>query len=304
MIAALALTWLAAGVFGLVAPRLALRADPRLAVPLLSVGGLALATATTGATALMLLPWVGQDALVAHLGHWSHRTLAAHDPVSRLAALVAAAVLTAVAVRVALAGVREGLRLILTWRLAGRAGQGAAGDLVVLDGPATVAYALPGWPTRRGVTVVSQELLARLDGRGRRALLAHERAHLRCRHDLHAAAVAVAAAANPLLRTLPAALGSAAERQADGAAVRAVGDRAVVAAAIAIAAGITPPLGLAAGGGDVPARVETLLRPVAGRTTLAAALTAGAVAVAVAAGWWLAHDVDAVFDLAQAAWHR
>ncbi|HVL85304.1 MAG TPA: M56 family metallopeptidase [Pseudonocardia sp.] len=57
----------------------------------------------------------------------------------------------------------------------------AAPGARVLDHPVPVAYCLPG---RRARLVVSAGALDALDGSGVRAVLAHERAHLRERHDL------------------------------------------------------------------------------------------------------------------------
>ena len=58
-------------------------------------------------------------------------------------------------------------------------------------------------------------MLRSLDGAQRRALLAHERSHPRHRHHLHHTACQFAAAVNPLLRRLPAAVELATERWAD-----------------------------------------------------------------------------------------
>ncbi len=57
----------------------------------------------------------------------------------------------------------------------------AAPGAHVLDHPVPVAYCLPGLRSR---LVVSAGVLDALDGPGIRAVLAHERAHLRERHDL------------------------------------------------------------------------------------------------------------------------
>lgn len=54
-------------------------------------------------------------------------------------------------------------------------------DTQVIDAPAALAYCLP---VDGGTTVVSTGLLSALDEREQRAVIAHERAHLRFRHDL------------------------------------------------------------------------------------------------------------------------
>ena len=68
---------------------------------------------------------------------------------------------------------------------------------------------------RPGRIVVSTGLLRRPDASERRALLAHERAHLAGGHDVHNTAAHLAAAASPLLGRLAAAVALACERRAD-----------------------------------------------------------------------------------------
>lgn len=75
-----------------------------------------------------------------------------------------------------------------------------------------------GRPVRRrrgGRVVVTTALLDRLRPAERRALFAHERAHLAARHDRFLLAVQLAARANPFLRPLRTAVAYTAERWAD-----------------------------------------------------------------------------------------
>ncbi|MYW45162.1 M48 family metalloprotease, partial [Streptomyces sp. SID161] len=123
-------------------------------------------------------------------------------------------------------------------RGARRALAGVPGRTVaVLPDGTPYAYALPG---RRGRIVVSTALLAALAPAERRALFAHERAHLTARHHRHLLAARLAARANPFLRPLCTAVGYTAERWADEEAARAVGDRRTVARAIGKAALLSP----------------------------------------------------------------
>lgn len=136
--------------------------------------------------------------------------------------------------------------------------------LTVVTADEPIAFARPG---RRGGVVVSTGMLAALRPDERRVLFAHERAHIRARHDLHLLAHAVGAAVLPWLGPLRADTGLAAERAADDAALAEVGgDRRLVASAIARAAlaadghgGATPVLAI--GGGAVTFRVQSMLRP-------------------------------------------
>jgi Zn-dependent protease with chaperone function len=296
---ALLLPLLVAAGFGLCAPLVARRLPPRQATWLLSAG--ATLTALCGLAVLGLVGsvLVGQEPSIAREGHWSGAALRARAPVD---AAVAAVALTACAAAVAAglhAAVRRGRSLLALHRLC-RELPAAGSGLVVVDDPAAGAYAVPGRPGR---VVVSQSLLAALSAPERRALLAHECAHLRRGHHWHLAAVTLAAAVNPLLRPARLAAAHAVERWADEEAAAAVGDRRVAATALARAALLTggrPPT-LAAAAHAVPLRVAALLAaPPRSRPRLATAvvllLLVGAGAAVLAAA-----RTEDLFDLARAA---
>jgi hypothetical protein len=169
-------------------------------------------------------------------------------------------------------------------------------ELVVLDESEALAYAVPGRPGHDcGRIVVSRGLLVTLSPQGRRALLAHERAHLTEHHELPVLLAGVAASGLPLLHALPRAVRTACERSADEAAARAVGDRAVVADTIVQVA--RPAVGgvvFGGAGADVPARVAALLRPRGGRALVVLAVIT--LAASYACLMWLGHTLDAVLD--------
>lgn len=134
-----------------------------------------------------------------------------------------------------------------------------AGDgLRVLDVPEPLAYCLPGVRSR---VVVSRGTLTALADKEIAAILSHERAHLRARHDLvlemftavHAAFPRFVRSANALdaVRLLI-------ELLADDAAVRAAGPTPLARALVACAAGRTPAGALAAGGPTTVLRVRRL----------------------------------------------
>ncbi|MFE6618083.1 M56 family metallopeptidase [Streptomyces sp. NPDC057740] len=139
-----------------------------------------------------------------------------------------------------------------------------ATGVAVLPDDVPYAYALPGG--RRDRVVVTTALLDRLEPAERRALFAHERAHLTARHHRFLLTVQLAARANPFLRPLRTAVSYTTERWADEEAARAVGSRRAVACAIGKAALVsqgTPIATLAgfAAPGPVPRRVAALLGP-------------------------------------------
>ncbi|MFD6230102.1 M56 family metallopeptidase [Streptomyces sp. NPDC060232] len=172
-----------------------------------------------------------------------------------------------------------------------RAGQALAGlpttSVAVLADEDPYAYALPG---RRGRVVVTTGMLALLSSRERRALFAHERAHLAGRHHRFLLAVQLAARANPFLRPLRTAVAFTAERWADEEAASSVGSRRTVARAVGKAALVSrgaPAATLAgfADAGPVPRRVAALLGPAPSTSWWPRALTpVGMAAWGAAAG--------------------
>ena len=250
------------------------RLQPRTAAILLAAGCVVAVATTAVAVASVVLdqladvPW-----LAARLG-WCTR--AATTPAGLVAVLGGAAVLVG--------GVRRGSR---TARRHRRQRSVSTDPIVVVESTVPHAVAVPGRP---GQVVVTTGLLAVLDPFERRAVLAHEFAHLRLHHDLYLRVATVSAAALPLLRPVRDRLRFAVECWADESAATEVGSRATVATAllkVALAGvpggfGVVP---LAIGGADIADRVALLQEtqlPVGWRVTGAsatAAVTAGGLAV-------------------------
>ena len=160
----------------------------------------------------------------------------------------------------------------------------------VLDVDEPLAYCLPGIRSR---VVLSVGTLATLSRPELTAILRHERAHLRARHDLVLESfVAVHTAFPRLVRSRSAleAVRLLVELLADDAAVRAVGPTPVARALVACAAARTPAGAMAAGGPTTVIRVRRLSGPPnSALLSLAAYLAAAAVLVvptiAVAVPW-------------------
>ena len=156
----------------------------------------------------------------------------------------------------------------------------------MIEAVAPTAFAVPG---RHPHVVVSTGMLDLLDADERRAMLAHERAHLRHHHHRFIIATEVAAAMLPPLRPAARRVRFATERWADQDAAREVGDPKVVARAIARAAlarsePSRPALALV--GSDVAARIQALTRDLIGspaeRVSLAVVMPMAVAAIAVA----------------------
>jgi Peptidase family M48 len=170
--------------------------------------------------------------------------------------------------------------------------------VIVLPMAEPLAVAVPG---RGGRIAISRGMLAVLNQDERCALLAHERTHLRCRHYLFLAAIALAGLLNPLIRPLRPATVYSLERWADEVAAERVGDRKVVASAVAkaaLASGGHTSFALAATGGPVPQRVSALLKaPSAARSRWLSLAGAGAAVVLVVTGWSVETVVETAGDL-------
>ncbi|MFF4182354.1 M56 family metallopeptidase [Streptomyces sp. NPDC001691] len=246
-------------VLALVAPWAGGRLPPRLAAWLLTLTSLVAAVGTAGALGMMAFTLIGQIPAVAAEGEWSPGLLAAHTPVNRLVAAVCALAVAGCAGALAVSAWRQGV----VWLAARRECRAlpAGSGLAVVDDPVPQAFALPGSPGR---VVVSSGMLRALSTDERTALLAHERAHLRHRHHVFLLVLRLAAALDPMLRPVARAGSLAVERWADEEAGALVGDRTLVARAVAraaLAAKRAPRHSLAATGGPVPQRVRALLAP-------------------------------------------
>ncbi|GAB3033799.1 M56 family metallopeptidase [Parafrigoribacterium mesophilum] len=139
------------------------------------------------------------------------------------------------------------------------------GDMVVLDCEESAVYCLPG---RRRRTVVTTAALRSLDDGQLEAVLAHERAHLRERHDLAITLSSALAAAFPAVRLFRVAASETArlvELRADDAAAARTDRLTVAGALLSIVTGATPhPVpssAMAAAGSGTAARVRRLLPP-------------------------------------------
>jgi hypothetical protein len=282
-----------------VAPRL----PPRAAGWLLTGSSLVLAAGSTVALALPVFAGLSLITAVADAGHWSPDALRSFDAVSVPVSIASGVVLLVLGVHVVRTAVRY-----LRWarRLSRELDEhGRDGGVVLLPGDEPVAFSAPG---RGGRIAISSGMLAALNPRERCALLAHERAHLALRHHLFLIAGTLSSALNPLLRPLCAAAGFALERWADETAARHVGDRGLVARAVAKAAlAGRPPRGfaLAATGGPVPRRVSALLTPppVAGNpmAMLGSALVLGLAVLSAQTALDGAADLHDGIETAQAA---
>jgi Zn-dependent protease with chaperone function len=165
---------------------------------------------------------------------------------------------------------------------------------------AVFAYAVPG---RHRRIVASTGMLKTLSSPQRRALLAHEEAHLRHHHHVYVQLARLAAAANPLMWPVSGAIDLAVERWADESAARAIGDRVTVARALAAAAlthGPAPSGALAGAQSHVVDRVQALLAPPRWRLSAAAAVGLS-VAVCWAAALVVVSRVHGLMELAEIA---
>ena len=137
---------------------------------------------------------------------------------------------------------------------------------LVVDYPSAAAYCLPGLRSRSRI-VVSVGTLELLGRRELAAVLAHERAHLRERHDLVLLPFTALRRAFPRSATCTGAQRAVAllvEMLADDRALRGRPARELVSALVRFGTAGTcpaPPGALAAGEGEVAARVTRLIKP-------------------------------------------
>jgi Zn-dependent protease with chaperone function len=169
-------------------------------------------------------------------------------------------------------------------------GKSQGNHLRILDVAQPLAYCLPGVRSR---VVVSEGALNALADNEMAAILSHERAHLRARHDLVLEMFTAVHAAFPrFVRSAHAlhAVRLLIELLADDAAVRAAGPTPLARALVACASGPTPSGALAAGGPTTVLRVRRLggqpnSRALAATAYLAAAAVLVVPTVALAVPW-------------------
>jgi Peptidase family M48 len=218
-----------------VAPVIGLRLCPAAATRVL--GAVAVVAGAATLAALVLLGIGGVLRPIALAG-WGLDTDTAH---ALLAADSVPWPLGAAALLLLAAAVVRALRVIRAERAAlddlRRVVAGHRGELLVLDDERPYAYAVPSGP---GTIIVSTAMLTALDAAERRAMLAHERAHLSGHHHRYRLISRLGAAVNPALRQLDRQISFQIERWADEHAATLTG-RPVAARSLARAALASPP---------------------------------------------------------------
>jgi Zn-dependent protease with chaperone function len=226
--------------------RLPPRAATRLLTSLIVGCGLAIFWAALTVTSGFLARVPLSENLFGWCSHLAHR----HEHVSYLAGLLSGALLISMVF-----GVARSLR-----RYRRLCAEGSA-PLQIVATAEPIAVTLPG---RQPRVLISTGMLACLDPPQRDVVYAHELAHAHHRHHRFLLAGDIVASAVPLLRPIANQLAHAIERWADEEAAVAVGDRRLVATAIAQAAMAVTSYGtgtLGMAGGSVPERVRALLAP-------------------------------------------
>jgi Zn-dependent protease with chaperone function len=255
-----------------------------------------------------LAAWILVAALppVAAIGRWRAADVEAASAIPPSVTVVALLALVWIAARLVKRLSSVIGALCAGWRLE-RSLPSRAGlaRLVVVEDDEPSAHAVAGLPGCSGHIIVTTGLLHGLDDRElRRAVVEHERAHLRHHHAAFQVLCELAVAVNPLLRSMAGRVAYALERWADEDAAE-VTSRATVAEAVATVSlqrgfsAQAAPARLAFHEVGVGARVSALLEePPDGRWQ--ARFVEVAVAVlfvgAAAAGLHACHDTEVLFE--------
>ena len=189
--------------------------DPRWGARILLATSAMTTIALTSTLAMLALPLVGQNDALADYAHWSNAVFARGSVPGRIVAILAAATIAALAVRAVNEG-RVQRRARVAARALRRQLRAATGEVVIAasDNPDAMAVS-------SDLIVMTTGLVRVLDAEQRRAVLTHERAHLRHRHHRYLQVAGVLTALNPLLFRVPDALSYLTERWADEEAARA-----------------------------------------------------------------------------------
>jgi peptidase M48-like protein len=272
---------------------------PRTGVWCLSAGAITAAASWCVSLAMITFTGLGRITFVADEGHWSATLWRRVDPVGVWTARIAGTALAACICMFAYRLIRE----MMAWHQLNlvSGGFGTSETLIFVDDDSPHAYATGG---RRPRIVVSRGLLRSLTTAERRAVLAHETAHVRHRHDVHLMVLRLAVSLNPFLRPFLPAGDLAVERWADEETAVAVGDRTLVArtllrAALAGTGTARRPHGaLAHASGDVGRRIRALLQaPPRPRWSMTAVAWLLLVAT-ITAPFFAADNLDVLFNRA------
>ena len=247
------------------------RMRPAQAVVLLAAAALAVSLASGMALTAIAVAVIATLTAVAADGHWSAVTIRAEIPIPGWLGALAAVAVMVLLLRGAIRTCAIVVALVRADRLC-RNIRAGGGPVVILDDDSADAYMVAGL---RGCVVISQRLLSELSPDERRVLTAHELSHLTKRHHLYVHVADIAAAGNPLLRRVSAAVRLGVERWADEDAAVGIGDRRTAGRALARVALLRSALARATTGlslaGNVPvlgvgalqvaSRVQALLAP-------------------------------------------
>lgn len=261
--------------------------DPRRSVWRLAVGGSVLAVAAVASAAIAGWALVARIPLIASIGGWDVRQVQGSVDVPPAVSIVGLVVLVVAGTRLFAASSRA----LCEWRAVLELHRSLRPGPRIIDASAVAgaAVAVPALPGHPGRIVLDRALVDALEPVERTAVIAHEAEHLDARHAWASTVVALAIAANPLLRTLGPVHAVAVERAADEQAAART-DRRTTARAVATAAlhaSTTQRLVLGIGSSVTATRVEALLaEPVGGRRRAAILLALPVLAAlgALAAG--------------------
>lgn len=206
------------------------RLTPGAAVATLTIA--AVGTAAASVTAVAVLAFAGLDRLPVprRMAYWLDHHGPLDRPIPQAMGVMAIVALALMAASVLYRTALIAIAVVRSDRHWGR--RPSRNGLVIVDTPIPDAFAVAG-PRQR--IVISRSLLRALPRDQRRALVAHERAHLDSHHQLYIQAVDIAAAANPLLLPVTGQIRAHAERWADESAAARVG-RPIIARALTTAA--------------------------------------------------------------------
>jgi hypothetical protein len=272
---------------------------PRTGVWVLSAAAVTAAASWVFSLAMLGFTGLGRITFVADKGHWSATVWRRMDPVGVWTARAAGVVLATCLLTFGYALAREMLTRREINRVTSRFATGET--LVFVDDDVPHAYSVGG---RRPRIVVSRGLLRAMTTSERRAVLAHEAAHVRLRHSAHLTTLRLAAGLSPLLRPFVGVGELAVERWADEETAVALGDRTLVARALLRAAlattdrGRRPRSALAHASGDVGRRIRALLAaPPRPRRSMAAAAWV-LLAATITAPFFAADNLDGMLNAA------
>ena len=253
-------------VFSVTAHPVSTRMAPRTAAIVYTASAVLIALTSTGLLAVEGWYAAARFTPIAHQGGWSSRLLERTSPLPFPTSVLAGTLALAIVVSIVRLWTKRARELRTEQRAHRPIGSTGSGEIAVIITDDIDAYAIDGTLATRRIVLTDALLRELPDPALQRAVIEHERSHLRHHHLIYRLCVESAVRANPLLRPATHVVEHSLEAWADDDAATITAPATVATALATIALTKTRPLhrrvALAIANSATVRRIERLLTPI------------------------------------------